>query len=291
MLLHHLLSFAMTPLPLPRTAEAAASQAAAATQAALSAAAGGACRLQININGDAVEDAGALPLLALCARLVDVLGGDARWHASKMHFVFDGSDDARAWQQLAPVAAARSRWSHLAQPEGLLPDDDALVVVLVAPCNRMERSAPGSKLSAVQQIICGAQSVPVILLNPDLEAHLLTQRVGRAVPPMFLSDFEHAFFLAEAQAKTGYVTAVRRVWGHAWEVYRVVQSRSSSSRTAALERTQREPERFDRKPRSADALALYARRRHRARGERGRDARMPGRTTDAAWAAEGGWAR
>ena len=36
---------------------------------------------------------------------------------------------------------------------------------------------------------------------------------------MFLSDFEDAFFLAEAQAYVGGVTAVRRVYGSTWEVY------------------------------------------------------------------------
>lgn len=218
-----------------------------------------------------------------------------------MHFFFDGAKERDRWQKHAASTLTRSD-VLTGEPEEedelrLLPDDALLV--LVAPCNRNRgrASIEAGKLESVQRLVCGARHVPIILINPDLEALLLTQRVGRApVPPMFLSDFEHAFFLAAATAKIGYVTAVRRVWGSAWEVYRVEQERAeangdgdarraqslgASAGTAALERIML-TECFKTKPRSADALADYARR------SRGRS-KLPGKTTEARWAAEQGW--
>ena len=309
-------SAAVASLPLPRTPAAAATQAAKAAKAALSSA-DAPVRLQIQIHGEAVEEDGVLPVLSLCSQLVEVIGGDARWDPGKIHFFFDGMRAARAWQQQAPEAAACTRWDVLSadgetgrtggdapemEPRGRLADDALLV--LVAPCNR-DRARAGreaveaGKLESVQRLVCGAQQVPIILVNPDLEALLVTQRLGRtARPPMFLSDFEHAFFLAEAQAKIGYITAVRRVWGRAWEVYRVEADEADGDAAgaaadsggrrrrgvapAALERTTL-AHCCEHKPRSADMLAAYARRRRGARPE------LPGRTTQAAWAADEGW--
>jgi len=273
--------------PLPNTPGAAATQAAQATMAALAGySSRSPVRLQICIRGEAVEEDGELPVLSLCAQLVAVLGRDDRYHPSKMHFFFDGARAAQQWQ--AHSASALTRSDVLPSEPGadseqaLRIDDDALLV-LVAPCNRNRGRASdeAGKLQSVQRLVCGARHVPIILVNPDLEALLLTQRVGRAVPPMFLSDFEHSFFLATASAKIGYVTAVRHVWGSAWEVYRVQQEHDAVG-SAALERTML-AERFENKPRSADALAAFARKR------KGEKPRVPGRTLDAAWAAEEGW--
>ena len=66
-----------------------------------------------------------------------------------------------------------------------LPDD--ALIVLVAPCNNRGGASrlQGAKLTHVQRLVCGAKQVPVILVNPDLEAMLLTARAGRTrVPPM-----------------------------------------------------------------------------------------------------------
>ena len=51
----------------------------------------------------------------------------------------------------------------------------------------------------------------------------MTVSVGRSVAPMFLSDFEDAFYCVVASVKHGQVTAVRRSWGSRWEVYRVAE--------------------------------------------------------------------
>lgn len=320
-------------MPLPRSPPAAAAQAAKSTMKALRTSSPP-VRLQIQIHGESVEEEDPLPVLSLCAELVEVLG-DSQF--ANMHFFFDDAHAARAWQQLAPAAAACTRSSVLCEATGEPAQrlqDDALLV-LVAPCNRRREVAgqPGlelsgaagraereaakaAKLESVQRLVCGAQQVPIVLVNPDLEALLVTQRIGKATPPpMFMSDFEHAFFLAEADAVRGHVSAVRRLWGRAWEVYRVTaekaaaaaaadpaaaagNSGSSSSRragrragggvagaTTALERTTLS-EWTEYKPRSADTLAAYARRR---RGDGNPRPAVPGRTSAAAWEAEDGW--
>ena len=117
------------------------------------------------------------------------------------------------------------------------------------------------------------------------------------VPPMFLSDFEHAFFLAEANAKIGHVTAVRRVWGSEWEVYRIEAAGARADgcspllpdgTTAAVAGVERPAlaHRCERKPKSADLLAAYVRRRHAQRQPR---RGVPARTEEEAWEAEDGW--
>ena len=150
------------------------------------------------------------------------------------------------------------------------------------------------------------------MANPDLEALLLTARVGHAVPPMFLSDFEQAFFLAEALAKTGDVTAVRRVWGGAWETYRVEELSKWTTPTsaapaavtqaaavaAALDAKVAEDARdatlqfsslvrmTSKQPRAAEALVRHVRRERKKRAPR----RTPSSVDErAAWSAEDGW--
>jgi hypothetical protein len=81
------------------------------------------------------------------------------------------------------------------------------------------------------------------------------------------------------------VTAVRRLWGRAWEVYRVERGGGDAGEGAtAVERTTL-AQQCEQKPRSADMLAAYARRRRKRGGAR---PEVPGRP-DTAWAAEDGW--
>jgi hypothetical protein len=163
-----IVALAMLP-PLPRTPAAAAAQAAQAAMAALNA--GVAPRLQIELIGDAVEEAGPLPSLSLCRTLVEELSRDERWQPSKTRFVFNGDGAVRTWRQHAPAAAASTRSDVLDNVSGPAADDALLV--LVAPCNR--GSARGTRavteaarLERVQRLVCGAKHVPVILVNPQV---------------------------------------------------------------------------------------------------------------------------
>ena len=171
-------------------------------------------------------------------------------------------------------------------------DDDSQLLVLVAPCNRprdADGMADADKLELVQRLICGAGEAPVILLNPDMEALLLTRRIGKEpAPPMFLSDFEHVFFLAEAEAKLGHVTAVRRLWREPWEVYRVERAGAEGSplRATSVERAALAHQ-SDVMPRAADVLTAHVRQRQRRRR---RSNGVPGTPAhEVAWEAEDGW--
>lgn len=296
--------------PLPRTPAAAASQAANAAMSALQASKDP-LRLQIQLYGETVEESGPLPVLSLCTRLVEVLSAHERWN--QIHFYFDGARALQAWQQQSPAAAEMTRCDSLDTVEECVPLPDDALLVVVAPCNHVSgRIAPQStKLLSVQKLLYGAKHVPIILVNPDLEAHILLRKVGRSVPPMFLSDFEDAFFLAEAQAYVGGVTAVRRVYGSTWEVYRVAtvekaataaergrgrgrravagsrKDEGEDAAEAALERTTL-AQCCEGKPRSADLLAAYAKRRRARAGIMSRKKEVPGRPAEA-WAAEDGW--
>ena len=222
-------------LRLPTTPAAAATQAADAAAQAL--ASGKHSRLQITIVGDAIEDTnGPLSLSSLCTRLAKTLGDSQK----SIHFCFDRRPLAQAWQ--STKTAAELLASGACQLSSLDTDEDefgvttstlakkrggASLLVVVGPCNRARtaKSSPDHpKLERLQRLILAANrhSRPVILINPELEAMLLTQRIGTPTPPpMFLSDFEHCYYMAEAEAKVGYVQAVRRVFGGEWEVYRV----------------------------------------------------------------------
>jgi len=280
---------------LPSTPEGAATQAAQAAIVALSESTNP-VRLQICVHGSEVTEEGPLPAMSVCSRLVELLGRSEKLNPSNIHFFFDGAKAASAWEQhAADHDAGQARWGLLADEHEDEQLKKAELLVVVAPCNRARvRGRPAKqdgKLESVQRLVCGAKEVPIILVNPDLEAMLVTRRVGTdPVPPMFMSDFEHAFFLAEAQAKVGHITAVRRVWGRAWEIYRVEQGirrsdTDDSSSEAALECTTLALC-TEQKPPSADRLADYARRR-RARGLPRRE--VPGQPLEPAWAAEGGW--
>ena len=286
------------PAPLPLSVAAASEQATAATLSALDA---GRRRLRLDLFGDAIEQPEPLPLGALCERLTTALCA-----RKNVHFFFDTPLAVEAWARL-PISR-ECRFSLLA--DGVMHPDDS-VLVLVRPRNR----APATRtrhLEAVQQLVCGAGDRPVIMANPDLEALLLTARVGHAVPPMFLSDFEQAFFLAEALAKTGDVTAVRRVWGGAWETYRVEELSKWTTPTsaapaavtqaaavaAALDAKVAEDARdatlqfssrvrmTSKQPRAAEALVRHVRRERKKRAPR----RTPSSVDErAAWSAEDGW--
>ena len=101
-------------MPLPRSPPAAAAQAAKSTMKALRTSSPP-VRLQIQIHGESVEEEDPLPVLSLCAELVEVLG-DSQF--ANMHFFFDDAHAARAWQQLAPAAAACTRSSVLCEATG-----------------------------------------------------------------------------------------------------------------------------------------------------------------------------
>ena len=309
-------AFAGSAVPLPTSPGAAAAQAAHAACRAL-AHGQGAVRLQICLHGEAIEDSNPLPLLSLCTRLAEEMD-----NVAKIHFFFNDGAYAAAWEK-SPAAKNLGCRSDALDCEDAFFDaivsnisDDALLV-LVAPCNlpSARTAAPDlPKLQRVQQLVTRAARLerPVILANPELEALLLTRRVGKGgAAPMFLSDFEHAFFMAEAEAKVGYVTAVRRVWGQAWEVYRVVDGEASSAEhearstrwrvagsggggssgtIAALERTVLACK-YDVKPRAATLLEAHVRKR-RAAGRGGAPSReVPGRPAhEVPWSAEDGWA-
>ena len=277
------------PSPLPRSAAAAGEQAVSSTLRAIDA---GHLRLRLDLFGEAVEQPGPLPLGALCERLAKALG------EKNAHFFFDTPGAAAAWATLP--AASRCRTSLLS--DGIMAADDD-VLVLVRPCNRATATRT-RHLEAVQQLVCGAGTRPVILANPELEALLLTARVGRAPAPMFLSDFEQTFFLAEALAKTGDVTAVRRVWGGAWETYRVEEATAPDEdlTETPTTRSQRRRHAVDgastlqfsslvhmgtEQPRAAEALVRHVRRERRLR--RGATKLPTAVNERAAWSAEDGW--
>lgn len=226
---------AAASIPLPTTPSAAASQAFTAAARAL---ASGKVRLQIQIHGDSIEDSDSpLPLLTLCARLAEL-----NVNPAKVHLVFDHVVHLSAWKRSVESAKYQCRLSRLDADEQDFQatanslKEDALMI-LVAPCNRPARkyAEPSlSKLERVQQLVCAAGKLqrPVILANPELEALLLTRRVGNMAPPMFLSDFEHAFFLAEAEAKVGFVTGARV--SATFLALHVAASSASASASASL---------------------------------------------------------
>ena len=299
---------AAAPLPLPLTATAAAQQASVSARRALAA---GHKRLAVHVLGDGLDSPGPLPLSALCTHLTRDLSAGGR----VVHLFFDSAPAAHAWRALGAVGTARC--SVLG--EGGMEQDDGVLVV-VSPCNRgavledgREAEADAPKLLAVQSLVCGAQHRPVILANPDLEALLVTTRVGRAVRPMFLSDFEDAFYLVSAVARRGHVTAVRRRFGEHWEVYSVEEQALAAAAappgTPPPPPQQREDELEDEqtatlsqlefralsrtsahRPKAADALTRHVRRRQRA-GRRD-DLPRPGEAppgSDEPFAAEDGW--
>lgn len=295
-------------LHLPFTPREAASQAASGCAAALQRGSGSAKpRLQVCLHGDEIEDAaGPLPLLSLCNQLVEVLGKDARYPPQYIHLYFDDAGAERAFKR---SSTAHCRSSVLTSSDDCTIHADDQILVLVAPSNRdAPRSSCEAKLECVQNLVCGAGSRPVILCNPDLQALLLSQSAGRPPEPMFLSDFEHAFFMAEAKAKIGYVTAVRRTFGSAWEVYTVASAGGvqddEDERAVAAAAARRDgdvvdrrtttlieqvalSQRSERKPKAAELLVRHVRRR-RATGGSSRGA-VPGKPVEEPWAAEAGW--
>lgn len=271
--------------PLPQTAAQASRQAVSATLRALKA---GRNRLQLSIFGDEIGVPGPLPLGSLCAHLVEALAGESR---QRVHLFFDSDAAAAEWARSEHAARLRDCCCV-----GILLSDDAIddaleedgALLLCAPCNTAPCNTHISqaKLEAVQRLTYGAGERPVILANPDLEALLVRESGCRSVQPMLLSDFEHAFFMAEVLAKQGSVSAVRHVWGGAWETYHTaeqslapLQRGSSALQFSALTHTGGQP------PRAAEDLVRYVR--------RGRRARSRGTPTviseNAPWSAEDRW--
>ena len=112
------------------------------------------------------------------------------------------------------------------------------------------------QLEAVQTLLYRARDRPVVLVNADLEAVVLSARAGRPVQPMFLSDFEHAYFYA-----TDGRAAVRRAFPLDWEASLRPRPRATArhGRAGALPPSPIAPPRFRRrtsrrKPLLADVL-------------------------------------
>ena len=275
-------------------------------------------RVRLDIFGDSVELPGALPLGAVCEQLADALA------IRRPHFWFDDTAAAATFARLPAAAGCRaSVLADGARAREHVDDDDG-VLVIVRPCNR-QPAGREEKLEAVQQLVCGAGHRPVILANPELEALLLTRRVGKPAPPMFLSDFEQAFFLVEVLAKTGDISAVRRLWRGGWETYRVKEvladTRASAVaddeaiedeatdadadvRSGAPRETQRSAalqvsclaDVGDVRPRAAEALVRHLRIMRRGQGDRPtmRRGQSKGETPSKVherepWSAEDGW--
>jgi len=123
-------------------------------------------------------------------------------------------------------------------------DDGALV--LIAPANRAdprrdpEDEPDGHVLESVQVLLIRANERPVIMLNPDLEALVVSPRPLRPVRPMFMADFDEAFFLATTEGpEVGDTVAVRRAYPGGWEVFR--RSGPALGNAVALHRSHEKP--------------------------------------------------
>jgi hypothetical protein len=190
--------------PLPVGVQETAQQ---ATGAALTALSSGRSRLQLTIP--------AAAMLATARHLVGALEEDGT-----VCRVFMPRALLSTWSRSGP--AVRCSVFGLDQ----LRDDDG-ALVLVAPANRAApRTVPedepdGHVLESVQLLLIRARGRPIIMLNPDLEALVLSPRPLRPVRPMFMADFDDAFFLATAEGpEVGDTVAVRRAYPGGWEVFR-----------------------------------------------------------------------
>lgn len=112
-------------------------------------------------------------------------------------------------------------------------DDKDTALLLVGPCNRagLHAEPEGETIAHVQALLSRSQHRTVVMLNPDLEALVVSARLVRPIRPMFMADFEHAFFLAtvksrlrgdfgdECDAEYSDCVAVRRLFPHDWELF------------------------------------------------------------------------
>ena len=248
---------------------AVVAQASASTLRALQS---GHLRVQVNVHAPPQR---RVPMTSLCEGLVGALEREGR----RTRIVFNGVDAAMRWRRSSTTHT--DRYDVLSAADW---DDDDDALVLVAPTNRDRRvlrraplaagasdwpGAPhpaglpsdsdepdGMQLEAVQTLLYRARDRPVVLVNADLEAVVLSARAGRPVPPMFLSDFEHAYFYA-----TDGRAAVRRAFPLDWEASLRPRPRATArhGRAGALPPSPRAPPRVRRrtsrrKPLLADVL-------------------------------------
>lgn len=219
-------------LGVPASAAAAlhAERAAASTLCALKQ---GHLRVQVNLHQGSSPTATSCEA---CSALVDALG-EAGFERSGLHLFFDSVRAATAWRG-ARQGTPDLRTDVLGL--GSVEEGDS-ALILVTPTNTArvrrrhrqpttpEANEPDAlKLEAVQELVVTARERPVILVNPDLEAMLVAPRLSRPggvspVRPMFLGDFVHAYFLAEAtgdlRLENGDVAAVRRAYPRDWEIF------------------------------------------------------------------------
>jgi len=181
-----------------------------ATRATLLALRSGEERVQLNLP--------VAPMLATARRLVAKLEADG----TACH-VFVPSAFLTVWNN----CDTPGRCSVLGL--GCVDQDDGALVI-VTPTNRVHRAgAPdeledepdGRVLESVQALLVRAWDRPIIMINPDLEALVLSKRPLRPVRPMFMADFFEAYFLATAEAPvTGDTAVVRRAYPGLWELWR-----------------------------------------------------------------------
>ena len=180
---------------LPSGVADASVQAAAAAVAALRS---GHQRIQFNIRLPTQPASGEL---FLCRQLVSAL--EVTGVAQPYHIFFDTMQDATTWRRNAIVPTCRCDLLGLGSVQ---PDDGALILITPSNTARVRRMSrkptepdtrepDANKLEAVQALVCAAGERPVLMINPSLEALLVTPRLDRPTPPMFLGDFEDAFFL------------------------------------------------------------------------------------------------
>ena len=99
---------ATATLKLPHSPATAATQAAKTVNAALQSYSSKRppLRLQVTVLGDNVQDANPhLPLHSFCTRLVETLTKDERWDPQKIHFFFDSSASAQAFNKRSSSVA------------------------------------------------------------------------------------------------------------------------------------------------------------------------------------------
>ena len=198
------------PRPLPGTAEEMARQ---ATRAALAALQTGHLRVQVTLPTGAGVDETARCL----ASSLEAEGSRCRLYVPRA---------------LLPLWHGAARCSSLGLGD---PQQDDGAFVVLAPCNRVRSSADdepdGHVLESLQGLLSRAHDRPVVLINADLEALVLSPRPLRPVRPMFMADFVDAFFLATAEGPTpGDTVAVRRAFPAAWEVWRCLAPHASDPR-------------------------------------------------------------
>eukprot|EP00310_Coccolithus_braarudii_P004536 CAMPEP_0183358712 /NCGR_PEP_ID=MMETSP0164_2-20130417/50038_1 /TAXON_ID=221442 /ORGANISM="Coccolithus pelagicus ssp braarudi, Strain PLY182g" /LENGTH=265 /DNA_ID=CAMNT_0025532653 /DNA_START=29 /DNA_END=827 /DNA_ORIENTATION=+ len=163
------------------------------------------------------------PLVACAQRLVHELEASGM----RTRVFLSGIEAVDTWINSARVG--QPRCDVLGLGEAAV-DDGAFLIV--SPCNRPHPMSSvafpdepdAHTLDAVQMVLARARDRPVIMINADLEALVLHSHAVRPVRPMFMADFEHAYYLAtklpsERSFGVGECVAVLRAFPSDWEVF------------------------------------------------------------------------